>query len=520
MYGRKKTVFSPMALGIALAFILLISAIAYSAVDAYKKKNIVKSCLSNARSYTEAQNYTAAIEEYNKALKIGTSSNKADIYRGIVYCYIKDNKTDEAVDYAKLLLARRELKPDNFSEIALMVNTVDPSSAYRLLQTYLESGKADDPSIQKLIASSQSAPVLPQLDMLQGSYVKLSDLKFKPDDEHFGHSIYYTTNNEAPDEFSKIYRGGFPIEESTDLRAVSFNSNADSSEIALYSFNIDKEMLEKLQELVDNSKQLLKDTKVGPEIGQCSQAAKDRFSASAAEAEELLSQKNILFMDAENQVDYLTAAEEEFTERINKEIDKETLDKMITFADSIYLAVGRASISNDVSAELEALKTAIDSAKAAQTPFSENSGSVAYYSLYQSLLDLNFAGYKSAYKTLLITSNCNNYIIYDVNGDMIPELILNRGTNSENYFYTYSVEQGEVVRIESDERFESIKRFYIHHDGLLGCTTDDGTGDFRLITFVQNKLEISDPIEEYNTSETLKTSLVPVKVNSSGNIDF
>ena len=516
MYGKKKHTVSPMAVCIVLAFVLLIGAIAYSAVDGYKKRNLVKSYLSNARSYTEAQNYSAAVDEYNKALKIGISSGKADIYRGMIYCYIKDNKTDEAVDYVKLLLARHELKGESFSEIALMINSADPSSAYRLLQTYIDTNKADEPSIQKLIASSKSDPVLPQLDMLQGSYVKLSELKFKPDDEHFGHSIYYTTNNEAPDEFSKIYRGGFPIEESTDLRAVSYNSDAKPSEIALYSFNIDHEMLASLEELVKSANVLLKNTKVGADIGQCSQAAKDRLAASVKDAEDLLAKNNILFMDAENQVDYLTAAKEEFESRINKEIDKETLDKLIAFSDDIYLAVGRASIANNVSEQLDLLKSAIDTAKAAQTPFSAKSGSTAYYTLYQSLLDLNFAGYKAAYKALLISNDCNSYIIYDVNGDMIPELILNRGTNNENYFYTYSVEQGEVVRIDSDERFESLKHFYIHHDGLLGCTTDDGTGEFRLITFVKNKLEISDPIEAYNTSETLKTSLVPVKVNAPG----
>lgn len=518
IYNRKKRSISPTAIGVVLAFLLLIGTILYSAADVYNKKKLVNTYLSNAHSYTEAQNYSAAAEEYNKALKIGLSSGKPEIYRGMVYCYIKDNKTDEAVDYVKLLLARRELSGENFSEIALMINSVDPSSAYRLLQTYIEKCKADDPAVKKLVASSESAPAMPVLDMLPGSYVKLTDIKFKPDDEHFGHSIYYTTNNETPDEYSKIYRGGFPIEDSTDLRAVSYNSKAECSDIAVYSFNIDTEMLEKLKSLTADVDELIKGTDVGPEIGQCSKAAKQRLTASVDESKALLERNNILFMDAENNVDYLNAAKEEFISRINKTVDKETLDKLIIFADEIYLAVGRASIANNVSDELDSLKTAIDNAKAAQTPFSENSGSVAYHALYQSLLDLNFAGYKAAYKALLISNDCNNYIIYDVNGDMIPELILNRGTNNENYFYTYSVEQGETVRVDTDENFTGIKRFYMHHDGILGCTSEDGSDGFRLITFVKNKLEISDVIEQYSTSETLRTSLVPVQVNLPSNI--
>ncbi len=68
IYTQKKSAVSPMAVCIVLAFILLICAIAYSAVDGYKKRNLVKSYLSNARSDTEAQNYSAAIDEYNKAV--------------------------------------------------------------------------------------------------------------------------------------------------------------------------------------------------------------------------------------------------------------------------------------------------------------------------------------------------------------------------------------------------------------------------------------------------------------------
>lgn len=514
MYGRKKSRLTVTAIGMILAFLLLVCAVAYSAVDSYNKKTHIKQYINNALSYTEAQDYSSAVGEYNKALKISSSAYRAEIYRGIIYCYIKDGKTDEAVDCVKLLLARREIKPEAFSEAALMINSADPSSAYRLLQTYIENNGADDPAIQKLIASSESEPVMPQLDMLPGSYVKLSELKFKPDDEHFGHSIYYTTNNEAPNEFSKIYRGGFPIEDSTDLRAVSFNAKAESSQTAVYSFIIDKEMQEKLETLTEDAKKLINETETGVNAGQCSQTAKDRLNASVAAAQEVLGRTNILFMDAENQVDYLTAAQEEFKSRINKDVDGETLHSLTVFADGIYLAVSRSGIANNVTDELSALNEALEQSKAAGDK--QDDITAAYHTLYQKLLALNFAGYKAAYKALLISNDCNSYIIYDINGDLIPELILNRGTNNENYFYTYSVEQGETVRIDSDERFADIKRFYAHHDGLLGCSSEDGTGEFRLITFVNNKLEISDVLEEYTTSETLRTSLSPLQVNVPG----
>ena len=275
-------------------------------------------------------------------------------------------------------------------------------------------------------------------------------------------------------------------------------------------------MLETLENLVTDTKKLSDATEVGVKAGQCSQVSKDRLNATVDAAKALLARPNILYMDAENHVAYLNDAAAEFNSRINKDVDRQTLDSFKNFADEIFLAVGRASIANNVKPELDALSEAIAQANAVSD--TQDEITAAYHTLYQRLLDLNFAGYKAAYKALLISNDCNSYIIYDVNGDMIPELILNRGTNNENYFYTYSVQQGETVRVDTDETFSGIKKFYNHHDGLLGCSTEDGTGEFRLITFVNNKPQISDVLEEYSTSETLRTSLSPVQVSNPGSI--
>lgn len=508
-YGRKRTV-PPSVICIAAAVLLLICAAAYSAFGTYQKRGQARTYLSNARSYTEARNYTAAIEEYNKALKTGGGLNKSDIYRGIIYCYIKEGSTSEAVDYTRMLLARRSLKGDDFKEAALMINSVDPASAYRLLESYLEVNKADEAS-QQLTAYAASEPEIPQLDMLQGTYVKISDLRFKPNDEHFGHSIYYTTNGSAPDTDSKIYRGGFPLDASTELRAISYNSSGAASEIGLYSFTIDTGMYDKLAELLETAKQLSANTVVGTEIGQCSAPVKSKLDAVISDADELLQRDNILFMDAENRVDYLNAAIEEFDSKKNKNVDKTALENLLVFANDIYTSVAGSAISSSISAELDTLKATLDNAILANSD--QASINKAYYSLYSSLLDLNFAGCKAAYKALLVSENSSNYIIYDINGDMIPELILNGG---ENVMYTYSVSQGKAVRV-SDPGSLAFEKFYLHHDGLLACTTSDGSGDFHLITFVANRPVISDKLDEYNTNETLRTSLKPVEVYTAGN---
>ena len=509
-YTRKKKIPTAVVC-VILAFAVVIGAGVYSVANTYRKKDLVKTYISNANSYTEARNYASAIEEYNKALKLGNGLNKSEIYRGIIYCYVKSGSTSEAVDYATLLLARRDLKGEDFKEIALMINSSDPASAYRLLQSYLEKNKADE-SVQQLVAYSQAEPEIPKLDMLQGTYIKISDLRFKPDDEHFGHSIYYTSNGEAPDSGSKIYRGGFPLENSAEIRAISYNSQGKSSEIGLYSFTIDTEMYNKLSELLANAKQLSENTAVGTEIGQCNSSQKKKFDAVINDADELLRRDNILFMDAENHVDYLNAAMNEFNDKINKNVDAAKLENLLVFADEIYNSVAASSISASISPQLEALKASLDNAILADSD--QDSMNKAYYTLYSSLLDLNFTGYKTAYKALLVSENSSNYIIYDVNGDMIPELIF---CGDDNVMYTYSVSQGKAVRVSSPESLAAFKGFYDHHDGLLACTTDDGTGDFHLITFVSNQPVISEKLDEYSTNETLRTSLKAVDTYSVGN---
>ena len=519
LYGKHRRI-PPVIIAIILAFVLLAAAIIYSAFSTYKKKGLIRTYISNAKSYTEAQNYSSAIDEYNKALKLG-GANKNEIYSGMIYCYIKNDQTDEAVDYIKLLLARHELKDESFSETALMINSVDPASAQRLLNAYTETYGENAPSIAQLVAASKSDPVLPQLDMLQGTYVRINNVKFKPDNEHFGHTIYYTTDNNAPSENSKIYRGGFAIDQSADLRAVSYNADGKSSEIALFSFVVDKEMLNDLTELTNEARKLYNETEVGTEIGQCSTSAKDKFDITIKEAEELLTRDNILFMDAENNVDYLNAAIEDFKSHINTDVDPQSLENLLSFADEVYNTVKLSPIANDVNKQLEELDSAIASADKQFATSGELSS--AYYTLYQSLLDLNFNGCRSAYHNLLITENCNNYIIYDINGDMIPELIVNRGSNKENAMYTYSVQQGTAVRIDNVGDFAQFARFYESHDGILGCTDENGNGDFYLVTFVDNKMKISDKLDEYRTNETLRTSLSPVKTNLSGDtsaLDF
>ncbi len=509
-YDRKKQA-SSVAFRVFVV-VFLLGLIVWTVINTYNKKELVKTYISNARSYTETQNYISAVEEYNKALKTGRGLNKAEIYRGIIYCYVKQGSASEAYDYATMLLGRHEVKGEDFKEIALMINSLDPSSAYRLLESYTETNKTDE-SIQQLIEFSRSEPVIPQLDMLPGTYVKISDLRFKPDDEHFGHSIFYTLNGEAPDENSMIYRGGFPVTDNIELRAMSQNSEGSFSEIGSYSFTVDSDMYNKLSELLETAKHLYDTTAVGMEIGQCPQPAKKKFEFVINDAEELLKQDNILFMDAENRVDYLNAAIEEFDAKINKNIDDQTLEDLLVFANDIYTSVAASSISSSVAEQLDALKTALDNGILSDRD--QASINKSYYTLYNALLELNFTGYKTAYKTLLASETGSSYIIYDINGDMIPELLL---TGGENIIYTYSVSQGKAVRVSEPDSLSSFTTFYENHNGLLACTTSDGNGDFHLITFVDNKLVISEKLDEYNTNETLRTSLRQIVVNNAGDM--
>ena len=212
-------------------------------------------------------------------------------------------------------------------------------------------------------------------------------------------------------------------------------------------------------------------------------------------------------------MDYLNAAIEEFDAKINKNIDDQTLEDLLVFANDIYTSVAASSISSSVAEQLDALKTALDNGILSDRD--QASINKSYYTLYNALLELNFTGYKTAYKTLLASETGSSYIIYDINGDMIPELLL---TGGENIIYTYSVSQGKAVRVSEPDSLSSFTTCDENHNGLLACTTSDGNGDFHLITFVDNKLVISEKLDEYNTNETLRTSLRQIVVNNAGDM--
>lgn len=502
--GMYRTGNTPRASIIMLiAVILLIAATTYSVMNTIRNNKRYNEYISQGNQLYQEQDYNQALTAYLNAREYNSGHNEAKL--GIFNCYINTN-VEDAVEYASELI-KNGIDKDVFLTIAQEVNAVDPGSAYKLLEDYVADKKAVDESIQKLIDASSKQPEMPTLNILQGTYVKLDSVTFKPQDS-FGNSIYYTYNAEAPNQYSMEYRGGFAINETCDIRVRSFNARGEGSDTALFSFIIDKSMGQQLTELTDKAEKLRSSVNVGVKKGECNQAALDKFDKIINEAKELMKQDNVLFMDAENYVVYVQETIDEFKNSLNKDISKTEIGNMVKFGTRVYNSVNKSIIANDLTDQLEQLNTALNLAtkiyndNGTQTQLNE-----AYYTLYNKLFDVNTGGWKSAYEKVVFETGAD-YLIYDINFDNIPELIIQQ--DNITMFYAYSVSEGEAVNINM-EKNSKYDIFFSHKQGLLSCIGNSETGDFRLMTYKDNKITLSDKLQEYNDNITLRTGLKPLE---------
>lgn len=501
MYRVRRT--SGVSYIMLVAVILLIAAATYSVMNTIKDNKSYKEYMDTGNKLYYEQDYAQALTAYLNANEYSHGHNEAEI--GIFNCYINTD-VEEGVDYATELV-KGGITEEAFLTVVSSVNQVDPGSAYKLLEDYVADKKSVNENIQTLIDASAKKPEMPVLNILQGTYVKLENVTFKPQDS-FGNSIYYTYNAEAPNQYSMEYRGGFAVEESCDIRVRSFNAIGEGSETARFSFIIDKSMGQQLSDLIDKAEKLGNSVNIGVKKGECSQLAVDKLNKTLNEAKALMEQDNVLFMDAENYVEYLQQAMNDFKKGINKDVSKTQVGNLVKFGTEVYNSVNKSIVANDLSEELKQLNSAITAAtKSYNADGTQNQLNEAYYTLYEKLFAVNTKGWKSAYEKVVFETG-GDYLVYDINFDDIPELVIQQ--DNVTMFYAYSVSMGEAVNINMDKNVK-YDIFFNNRQGLLSCVGDSETGDFRLMTYKDNKITLSDSLHEYNDNVTLRTGLKPLE---------
>lgn len=499
MYSKRNT--SALVVFMLIAIILLIAAATYSVMNTIRNNKKYDEYMISGNEYYTHGEYMQALTSFSYAEKYCPNNSEAKI--GKLNSYVNID-LDEAVDYAREVV-KSGVNEELFLQMAQIVNKFDSGSAYEMLEDYVADKKSIGEEVQQLVDLANGEPVKPVLNILPGTYVKLTNVEFSSGDT-FGNSIYYTLNEEVPNQYSKEYRGGFEITQTSDVRVRSFNAKGEGSDTALYSFIIDASMGNQLLELVESAKALINSVSVGVEEGQCSQKNVDKLNEMIDEAQALMNKDNVLFMDAENYVEYIQEAMTEFKNSINKNIAKNDVSDLVKFGTQVYNTVNKSGIANDLTAELEELNVSLEEATNVYNDNGTQSQlNKAYYTLYEKLYNVNAGGWKSAYKKLIV-ENGANYLIYDINFDDIPELILQQ--ENVTMFYAYSVSLGEAVNINMDNNKYDL--FFAHRKGLLSCKGSSEEGDFRLMTYKDNKITLSDLMKEYNENITLRTSLEPL----------
>ncbi|HHW49546.1 MAG TPA: tetratricopeptide repeat protein [Clostridiaceae bacterium] len=341
---------------------LLISSIimatsGFSVYSMVAKPKFYENFLKLGVKYLQEGKYEEAILEFTKAIKIEKKSTQARV--GAAMGYIGKNDIDKAVE---LLKEAQEIDIENENLLKQIINIlkdIDPDSAYEMLMRYVDFvGRGSiSSSIRRLLESADEPPQLPIVYPEPGAYIKPVSVKFESDEVRIGHAYYYTLDGSAPNRKSNRYKKPIKIEESTDINVIGYNPKGKTTEIGTFSFIIDHELGIKLENVLNESQQLIENTEVGTEPGNCIEGAKEEFTPFIEKANELMQQEIITCDDAERVYYDLSAALENFKRKIIVPTDrialKDEIDRAKQLLDTAVEGTGLGEYREGAKAKLQ-----------------------------------------------------------------------------------------------------------------------------------------------------------------------
>lgn len=292
--------------------------------------------LNTGMDYLMYEDYEEAISTLEKAIKIKPKDVEARMYQ--VKAYAESGQVDNAVRAFEEIRDFGTIDEDLLRNIVEILNKKNPDRAYDVLYRYVQmrgKGNVSD-KLCKLFESATSSPSKAKVDTKSGTYVDDISVKLVIDNKKIGHNYYYTTNGTTPNKGSEKYTGEIKITEDTTLNIVGYNKNDEGSEIATFEYKIDKKIVSDLKKNLSKSNKLLKDTKVGTEVGNISKEDKAKLQAVVKKVDDLLKKDNMTYSEVSRLNKKLKKSMKEFKEDIVKPVDKDKLEAVIKKAESLY----------------------------------------------------------------------------------------------------------------------------------------------------------------------------------------
>ena len=280
--------------------------------------------------------YEEAILAFNKAIEIEEKSTEARVY--LAQGYIGNNEPEKAIEVLKEAQDLDITNEELLKEILEILNEIDADIAYEFLDRFINAVGQENISeeIKDMLNSAYEAPINPIVDPAPGTYIKSISVKLKLDKIKVGHSFYYTTDGSEPSKSSQKYRGKIDIDKTTTIKLIGYNKNEESTEIITLDYIIDTTITEHIQDLINESNNLIDNTKVGTSVGNCVEGSKEKFMSSIGKIKELFNKEIINYDTAIDIKSSLDEAMQTFKNNIIEETDKLKLKDKIQQAQQIY----------------------------------------------------------------------------------------------------------------------------------------------------------------------------------------
>ncbi len=328
MKDKKKLQLLAIAIVIAIASIFIYkSAIAPKLYDKY---------LNTGIKYLMDGQYEEAILAFDKAIKIEPKTTEARVYQA--KAYIGNEEFDKAVEVLEEAQNIDKTNEELLKQILEILNEIDSDVAYEFLDRFIDAvGEANiSQDIRDMLDSSNQAPSEPIVDPSPGKYINPISVKLKLDEMKLGHSYYYTLDGTHPNKGSEKYRGPIDISESTTIKLIGYNKQGESTDVIILEYIIDENILEDVNNNISKGESLIKDTIVGTEVGNISQADKNKLQLIVDEAKELINDNSVDYQDIANIKNKIEDAIEVFKNNIIKPTDKSKLNNIISKAQNLY----------------------------------------------------------------------------------------------------------------------------------------------------------------------------------------
>ena len=308
--------------------------------------------------------YEEAILAFNKAIEIEEKSTEVRVY--LANGYIGNNEQDKAIEVLEEAQNLDIKNEELLKEILNILNDIDSDIAYEFLDRFISAIGKDNLSddINKILDSAMESPSTPVADPAPGTYIKPISIKLNLDEIKVGHSFYYTTDGSEPSKSSQKYRGKIDIDKSTTIKLIGYNKNEESTEIITLDYKIDTNIVNNIKNTVNESKDLLNNTKIGTNVGDTTEKAKNAFKVVIDKVSNLLKKEQLSYNDASDMKIELDNALDTFKDNIIKPTDKSKLQSAINKAQNLYNSSKEGTKNGEFKAGSKStLQSAINEAK-------------------------------------------------------------------------------------------------------------------------------------------------------------